>query len=232
MHKLDRPIWNALSSKQQRFAAGGALALRYVEDVSPLSALADHSEAACAAMAALIPPSDDVSLVEAIAPPAPDGIEETLRAPLLQMIAPNMTISAAPDSIKPLSDADAADMLALARLTKPGPFRTRTHELGRFVGIREDGRLIAMAGERMHVDGLREISAVCTHPDYRGRGLGAALMGVVGARIMADGEIPFLHCYPTNEGAVALYRRLGFSVRAELLHCVWRKPGDTGAGAQ
>jgi ribosomal protein S18 acetylase RimI-like enzyme len=222
MSLLDRPIWNALSTKQARFAAGGAHALRYVDDVSPLSALADHSSQACAAMAALIAPGDNVSLVEAKAPPPPDSVEETLCAPLLQMAAPNMQTAAATSDMQTLGDADAADMLALALLTKPGPFRARTHQLGRFIGVRDKGRLIAMAGERLHLEGFREISAVCTLPEFRGRGLGAALMRAVGARILADGEIPFLHCYPTNASAVALYERLGFSVRAELLHVAWR----------
>jgi predicted GNAT family acetyltransferase len=95
--------------------------------------------------------------------------------------------------------------------------------MGRFVGVRENGALIAMAGERMHMPGYREISAVCTHPDFRGRGLGAALMRVVGARMMAEGDQPFLHSYADNAGAVALYRKLGFSVRAEVVHAVWRR---------
>jgi predicted GNAT family acetyltransferase len=113
-------------------------------------------------------------------------------------------------------------MLALATLTRPGPFRARTHTLGRFIGIRDSGRLIAMAGERLKLDGFVEISAVCTHPDYRGRGYGGALMKMVGKRILSEGDTPFLHTYADNTVAIALYRRLGFEVRAEVIHAVWK----------
>jgi hypothetical protein len=114
-------------------------------------------------------------------------------------------------------------MLALATLTKPGPFRRATHKLGRFVGVRDGGRLIAMAGERLQTDDFVEISAVCTHPDYRGQGLGAALLSTVGARIASEGRTPFLHTYADNEGAIALYRRLGFETRRAVVHAVWRR---------
>nr|WP_240898070.1 GNAT family N-acetyltransferase [Agromyces luteolus] len=109
-------------------------------------------------------------------------------------------------------------MLALARLTEPGPFEARTHELGGFVGVREPttGALVAMAGERMRPDGHTEVSGVCTHPDHRGRGLAAALSIAVARRILARSETPFLHAYARNRPAVALYERLGFVHRADV----------------
>jgi predicted GNAT family acetyltransferase len=139
------------------------------------------------------------------------------------MIAHGFTSDGRAFAIEPLGDADAAEMLALALLTQPGPYRSRTHTLGRFLGVRDGARLVAMAGERLHVEGFHEISAVCTHPDYRSRGYGAALMRAVGARIIAEGDTPFLHTYATNTGAIALYRQLGFEVRAEVTHAVWAK---------
>jgi hypothetical protein len=122
-----------------------------------------------------------------------------------------------------LGDADAPEMLALARLTDPGPFFERTHRLGGFVGLRHEGRLIAMAGERMKVPGFTEVSAVCTHPDHRGRGLAGALMRVVAQRILARGDTPFLHSYAANTGAVRLYETLGFRFRAEMRFTIIRR---------
>lgn len=111
-------------------------------------------------------------------------------------------------------------MQALAHLTVPGPFAAKTHRLGRFIGIKQDGKLIAMAGERMHMPGFREVSGVCTHPDHRGRGYAGALMSVVAKRILDEGDTPFLHAYATNEAAIGIYERLGFRIRAPMVKAV------------
>lgn len=222
MHCLDRPIWSALETRQAHYAQGSDLALRFPADVSPFVAGCDGSRAAVEAMAGLIPAGEDVSLLELSPPEEPAGVSET-RKLCLQMVWETLTPGESAFDIVQLGESDAVEMLALALLTKPGPFRARTHTMGRFVGVREEGRLIAMAGERMHMAGYREISAVCTHPDFRGRGLGAALMRVVGARMMQEGDQPFLHSYADNAGAVALYRKLGFAVRAEVVHAVWKR---------
>ena len=108
-------------------------------------------------------------------------------------------------------------MLALATLTEPGPFRTNTHEFGGFIGVKQDGALIAMAGQRLRPMGHVEVSGVCTHPDHRGRGHAAALMAIVAQRIQARGDIPFLHSYAANAAANALYERLGYRVRRTLM---------------
>jgi predicted GNAT family acetyltransferase len=107
-------------------------------------------------------------------------------------------------------------MLALATLTKPGPFLPRTHELGQFWGVKENGRLIAMAGERMKLPGFTEVSGVCTHPDFRGRGLAGVLSRVVATHIMNRGETPFLHAYAANRPAISLYESLGFRLRCNV----------------
>jgi len=222
-HPLDNPIWTALTTRQQGISAGGALARRFAEDVSPLAAAVDLSPGARAALADLVPDNDEISVV-AVDPPAPGpSIALAMSAPLLQMTARTFTAGGAAPALEPLGDDDAAEMLALATLTRPGPFRAKTHTLGRFLGIRESGRLVAMAGERLNVDGFHEISAVCTHPDHRGRGYGAALMRAVGARILEEGDTCFLHTYASNETAIALYKSLGFEVRASLTHAVWKR---------
>jgi predicted GNAT family acetyltransferase len=107
-------------------------------------------------------------------------------------------------------------MLALAKLTQPGPFLARTPLMGTFIGIRIDGRLAAMAGERVRFPGYTELSGVCTHPDFRGRGLARRLSAAVAAGIEARGERPFLHAWSTNRAAISLYESLGFELRSEV----------------
>jgi predicted GNAT family acetyltransferase len=114
-------------------------------------------------------------------------------------------------------------MLALATLTRPGPFRARTHTLGRFIGVREGGQLIAMAGERLQTEDFVEVSGICTHPDYRGRGLAAGLTRAIAARLTDEGKTPFLHAYASNIGAISLYQDLGFTLRSNVTHAMWTR---------
>lgn len=143
----------------------------------------------------------------------PPGAAVAQRALCHQMIAEHLTPGDSAFEIVKLTEADAPEMLALATLTKPGPFFVRTHRLGDFVGVKQGGRLAAMAGERLRLPGYTEVSAVCTHPDFRGRGYAAGLMSVVTQAIVARGEIPFLHVYDRNESAIRLYENLGWRRR-------------------
>lgn len=145
-------------------------------------------------------------------PPVP-GTRVERAAAGVQMVAEALAPGAAELDCVPLGDADAAEMLALATLTRPGPFFAHTHRLGHFVGVRREGRLAAMAGERLKPDGFTEVSGVCTHPDFRGQRLAAGLIRHVAAAILARGEVPFLHSYADNPGAIALYESLGFRQR-------------------
>lgn len=212
-HPLDRPVWSALTTLWSPVAAGDAHALRLDADHGPFGAAADGSEQSLAALAALIPADGALWTVEADPLPLPPGVRVLREAVLHQMTADSVD---APDDavmIAPLEEADAADMRALAHLTVPGPFHARTHRLGRFLGVKVDGRIVAMAGERMRVPGFSEVSGVCTHPDHRGRGYAGTLMRAVARAMLERGETPFLHTYATNHGAIALYETLGFRLR-------------------
>lgn len=215
-HPLDRPIWSALTGRQSAIALAQGSALRFSPEYGLFAVTPDYSARSLSDLTDLVRAHGDVALVEPQAPPEIPGLAVRSQALCWQMVAeePN-PIGAAAFEITPLTEADAPQMLELATLTAPGPFFERTHRLGRFVGVKQDGRLLAMAGERMQPPGFTEVSGVCTHPDHRGRGYAAGLMLEVAARIRARGETPFLHSYAHNTGAIALYQALGFEFRCE-----------------
>jgi predicted GNAT family acetyltransferase len=222
-HPLDRPVWSALTTRQAYLASGDARALRIDPDCGLFAASADHAPESLAALAALAPVEGVIGLVEPDAPPVPPGLALVSRASCHQMIAARIDARPAHFPILPLGDADAPEMLALAALTRPGPYFAGTHRLGGFVGAKVDGRLVAMAGERLQPDGFTEVSGVCTHPDHRGKGYAAVLMAHVAERILARGETPFLHSYSDNVGAIALYERMGFALRRQVILTLLRR---------
>jgi ribosomal protein S18 acetylase RimI-like enzyme len=212
---LDRPIWSALTSAHRALAEGTALARRYPATISPLAAVSDDTDAAWSDLAEFA--KDDVVVVVSLAPlDAIRGLDVQSSAVARQMVASSaaQTIGDAP--VETLGLGDVPAMLELTALTKPGPFKARTHELGHYIGIRDGHRLAAMAGERMRLDGFTEISAVCVHPDFRGRGYAQTLVKTLMKAVAGRGETPFLHTYAENHGAIALYERLGFVSRTNL----------------
>ena len=218
-HPLDRPVWNSLTTRQAHLALGDTRALRYAPAINLFGAAADNSPANLFALACLLPPGGTLGLVEASDVALPPDSAIRSRATINQMVLTELTGQGDATDFVALSDDDAPEMLALATLTAPGPFFAQTNRLGDFIGVKQDGRLVAMAGERMKPTGFTEVSAVCTHPDHRGQGYARALMQVVIERILARGEAAFLHVYPGN-GAIPLYEALGFSFRAAMTYTV------------
>lgn len=216
MHLLDRPVWESLAGHHARLAVGGALAKRYRRDVNLFASARDDGPEALAALGALVVPGEHVYVLQVPPIAVPPALHASKTALGVQMVATRAIAAPADDTSVILGDADAPDMLALATLTEPGPFLAHTHVMGTFHGIRVGGRLVAMAGERMHPRGFTEVSGVCTHPDFRGRGFARHLSAVVAAAIQARGETPFLHAWKDNRPAIALYEQLGFRLRAEV----------------
>lgn len=214
---LDRPAWAALSTRHLALSLGGALARRYAKDVNLFASARDDTAAALTALTDLVQPGERIFVLQVPDIVVPEGFVTLKAAKGVQMIATRRIQAARPDEgLTKLTDADAPEMLALAKLTEPGPFLARTHVMGEFFGIRMDGRLAAMAGERFRFPGHTEVSGVCTHPDFRHRGLARRLSAAVAARIESRGELPFLHAWKTNRPAIALYESLGFEIRAEV----------------
>ncbi|MGI3168257.1 GNAT family N-acetyltransferase [Pseudooceanicola sp. C21-150M6] len=212
-HPLDMPARAALSSRHRPFGLWSGEAACYRPDIVPF---ATTSPAEPGALARLVAPGDQVAFLETGLVPDLPGFTVLARAQGLQMVAETSFAPAGDPRIRPLTAEDAPDMLALAELTKPGPFTLGALQLGRFWGIHEAGRLVAMAGERMACDGFTEVSGVCAHPEMRGRGLARSLSAHVAGVIQSEGGTAFLHAFATNAAAIGLYGSLGFVPRAEM----------------
>ncbi len=214
---LDNIVWHALVGPHAPFALGGATARRYHPDVTALAGFADPARPDLDGLRPHSGP-DAVFYCMGWSGRVPDGWAVTFEAPIVKMVW-DAPVPADPGGATPvpLGARDVEAALALARLTHPGPFGTRTMELGDYVGCFDGPRLVAMAGERMRAGRLREVSAVCTHPDHEGRGLARALMTHVIRRQLARGEVPCLHVLADNTRARRLYARLGFREYRETL---------------
>jgi GNAT superfamily N-acetyltransferase len=217
---LDNPIWNALRTEHSHLAVGDNLARTYPAEIGPLSGTAEESTQAYESLRALAAKNGPLGLFLSRPYEARPGWKLLRGEPLNQMILmdnefPKPSAIVAPTDLRPLTPADIRAMVELAELTEPGPFRNRTHELGAFFGVFESGRLLAMAGQRMRLPGFIEVSAVCTHPEARGRGYARTLMSVVMQDIFNHGATPFLHVLPDNP-AIRIYESLGFALRRVL----------------
>jgi ribosomal protein S18 acetylase RimI-like enzyme len=217
MHPLDNVVWKALTTKQVHLGTTNHSAGKFLSEVSLLAALAEPTGEAYESLLTLLGSNERVGLfLEETPQPSPPW-KLVRSGPLLQMVHGHVRSVENPKEqpvFVPLGEADVPHMVALTRLTKPGPFSRRTHQMGEYWGIRENGDLIAMAGERLRLPGFTEVSAVCTHPDHLGHGYATSLITMLVQRIRSRGEQPFLHVLPENTRAVQLYEHLGFQKRA------------------
>ena len=211
-HKLDRAIWHALTGPQSHLATRHGGAACYNPEYAPFAATETDSAADLADLAAIIPPGGTVALTTIDDLDFPAGLV-CMRGPRLHQMMLITPLDMQAADMRDLGPDDVPAMMDLVAMTHPGPFAVRTLEMGRYRGIFRQDRLAAMIGERMHLDGFTEISAVCTHPDFRGQRLAQTLIAHAAADIFARAETPFLHVFTNNAGALAVYQRLGFTIR-------------------
>jgi ribosomal protein S18 acetylase RimI-like enzyme len=214
--RLDNPVYAALSSAHARFARSRGRVLAYEAEIAPFLAFpAEPSATDWADAAELVGPGRIAAVLHSGLEPA-EPWQPLRDFETVQMVGDRIASGSAEREAIPLGPDDVPEMLALVRETEPGPFLQRTVELGTYLGIRRDGALVAMGGERFHFDGWREISGVCTAPSHRGHGWASRLVGALIDGILARGERPFLHVLTSNTGAIRIYERLGFAVRRDV----------------
>ncbi len=231
IHPLDQPVRASLTGAHSRFAVSSGGALRYPADVTSFVAPAHDGLIDADGWAVLRQLAEPGALLALFADRAslaglPPGWQVTVQGVCLQMVATEaLTGAPDPEAIE-LGDGDVPEMLDLVARTRPGPFEVRTNRMGTFLGLRRDGELVAMAGQRLRPPGWCEVSAVCTAPEQRGQGLAARLIDAIVADIRGRGETPFLHTWVTNVSAIGLYEKLGFSARRRVDFFAVRTPAE------
>lgn len=218
-HPLDNMVWEALGGPQFRLGATDGRIRHFDPTIAMFAAVEDPWSSDFATL----PSGHTFGFVTTGPVPFPASLEVLREVEYLQMTAPVPQLPPPRDDLVALTDAHAPQMLALTELTKPGPFALRTNKMGKYWGVLDGDRVVAMAGERLRLKGFAEVSAVCTHPDFRGRGFAKALMTKVMHGIVARSETPFLQVLPANAGAIALYESLGFTPRRNLTFTVVRQ---------
>lgn len=213
MHRLDNPFWSALDTIHRGVALREGDVARYPADMAPFLGVADEAADVAAGLEALVAAGETVLLLGVAPARLPRGWRLDPLEELAQLACDTPIALAEGPEIVELGDADRADVLALTALVYPHYFRERTMDLGRYIGIRMDGRLAAMAGERLGTPEHREMSAICTHPDFNGHGFARRLTAQLTNDTLAAGRGPFLHVSQRNTRAKALYERLGYRLR-------------------
>jgi len=229
-HVLDNPAWAALTGPHAHLAERVGRAARYPVDVAGFHAITDNDDPrAWADLATLVGPGGTAA-VRGVSE-TPDGWEIVRSGQGVQLVDTGLRAQPDPEAVR-LGADDVPEILDLVARTEPGPYLPRTVEMGTYLGIRRNGRLVALAGERLHPPGWTEISAVCTDPEHRGRGLATRLVRAVAAGIKEHGEHPFLHAAATNTNAIRLYESIGFTLRARTVFSLVRFTGPTSAAGQ
>ena len=224
MSLLDNPVWHALNSYHEHLAIRGDGTVRYPPDIFFAAATLENSSLGFMNLRSLVETNEIIG----VAGPLPEdlpGWEVIFIDQAQQLIHEDLKPATRVDTIV-LTSEDVPEMLDLVNVAQLGPFAPRAIELGQFLGVRQDGHLVAMAGQRLHLPGFCEVSTVCTHPDYRGRGYAGALTSLVVESILERQETPFLHVAPGNDGALRLYLKLGFRIRTEIQFSILKKLAD------
>jgi ribosomal protein S18 acetylase RimI-like enzyme len=214
-HALDNPVWHSLVTQHAGLAITADGAARYPAAIVPFAGIAESTARAADQLTSLVDDAESVFIV-GLAPEPPPGWTLEPKKPVLQMVCTSRAVEVPGPPVVPMTSAQVADMVALTDLVFPGFFRPRTLEMGSYYGIYDGARLAAMAGERMRLDGYQELSAVCTHPDYTGRGYAQRLLALLCNSAFDRGFTPFLHVYADNTRAIGVYRRMAFVDRAVL----------------
>ena len=221
LSQLDNPIWHALNSFHEHLAIRGEGAVRYQPDILGGVAMSENSSVGFTNVRGLVETNEIVGVMGSL-PEGLTGWEVLHIDQVRQLICEDLKPATRVDAVV-LAAEDVPEMLELVELAQPGPFSPRAIELGRYLGLRQDGSLVAMAGERFHWTGFCEVSTVCTHPDFRGRGYAGALTTLVAESILGRQETPFLHVAPGNDQALRLYQKLGFRIRTEIQVSILKK---------
>ena len=218
---LDNPIWHSLNNYHDHLAIRGEGTVRYPPDILGAAAMPENSRVGFANLRGLVETNESVVV---LGPLSEDltGWEVVHMDQAWQLIHEDLKPASPVDAVV-LTTEDVPEMLVLVDVAQPGPFSPRAIELGQFLGLRQDGRLVAMAGQRLHLPGFCEVSTVCTHPDYRGRGYAGALTTMMAQSLLERQETAFLHVAPGNDRALRLYLKLGFRVRTQIQLSILKK---------
>lgn len=219
---LDNPVWHALNSHHQHLAIRGEGATRYQPDIVGAVAIPENSSVGFTNLRGLVETNEVIGVIGGVLPEDLAGWDVLHIEQVRQLIYEDLKSATRIEAVV-LTTEDVPEMLDLVNLAQPGPFSLRTIEMGQYLGFRQDGHLVAMAGERFHLTGFCEVSAVCTHPDYRQRGYAGALTTMVAETIVERQETPFLHVAPGNDRALRLYLKLGFRIRTEIQVSILKK---------